>query len=104
MSSHKSARERQIAEAIAIEKADFDNLMSSKSEWGQNSIPRQKTVVADYVQGQNKPEASPQNVNSDVSSQKSSQRPKRSADDDSTFLGQFSQRKKRKRLENEKEQ
>ena len=102
ISSHKSATERQIAEAIAIENENYDNLLNSKSEWGQNSIPRQKTVVADYVQGQNKQEASPQTANLDVSSQKPSQRPKRSADDDSTFLGQFSQRKKRQRLENEK--
>ena len=58
--------------------------------------------MADYVQGQNKQEASPQTANLDVSSQKPSQRPKRSADDDSTFLGQFSQKKKRQRLENEK--
>ena len=52
---------------------NYDNLLNSKSEWGQNSIPIQKTVVADYVQGQSKPEASPQTACLDNSSQKSSQ-------------------------------
>ena len=32
MSSHKSATKRQIAEAIAIEEEEYDNLLISKSE------------------------------------------------------------------------
>ena len=45
LSTHKSATERQVAEAIEIEEGRFDTLLNSKSEWGQNRIPTQKTTV-----------------------------------------------------------
>ena len=106
LSSHKSATERQISEAIAIEESDYDNLLNSKSEWGMNAIPRQKTVVDDQVQGRNKP---PETANaSTANSQNQVQRAKRSQENDppdpgstsnSTFSAQLSQRRKRARLE-----
>ena len=42
LGTYKTATERQIAEALEIEKGAQDELLNSKSEWGNNKIPRQK--------------------------------------------------------------
>ena len=49
VSKHRSATERQISEALLIEDGVFDNLLNSKTEWGGNRIPRQKTTIQDEV-------------------------------------------------------
>ena len=41
--SCRTATERQIRESLLISKGGEDILLNSKAEWGENSIPRQKT-------------------------------------------------------------
>ena len=112
LSSHLSATERQVAEAIRIEDGGYDNLLNSKAEWGANKIPRQKLVVEDQIQ-----EAANVNQISQMSKRGQKRGPdeepsseKHGPDFDSsekhtetTFSTQYSQRKKARRLENKKQ-
>ena len=41
LASFRSATERQISEALEIERGEYDELLNSKAEWGMNKIPRQ---------------------------------------------------------------
>ena len=47
--AYKTSTVRQIREAIRIDAADYHHLMNSKSEWGQNAIPRQTTTLNDEI-------------------------------------------------------
>ena len=95
-STHLSATERQVAEAIAIEDSQYDNLLNSKAEWGLNSIPRQRTVVDSdiIISGQNGPK-----VNSQKEEGQIMNAPK-VAITNSSFETQYSQRKRMLRLDN----
>ena len=44
MGSHRSSTERQIWEALEIEKGDYDHLINNKSEWGMNCLVRHGTL------------------------------------------------------------
>ena len=59
VAAHRSATERQIGEALEIEKGDYDELLNSKSEWGMNRIPRQ-VIQQEDVNPQPHQEAAPQ--------------------------------------------
>ena len=38
--SWKTALERQVAESLLIDEAENESLLNSRSEWGQNAVPR----------------------------------------------------------------
>ena len=53
---HKSSLERQIKEALAIERIECDLIMNGKAEWGLNLIPRlQNAPTPEGSQTQNNP-------------------------------------------------
>ena len=85
-----------MAEAIAIEDSQYDNLLNSKAEWGLNSIPRQRTVVDSeiIISGRNGLK-----VNSQKEEGQIMNAPK-VAITNSSFETQYSQRKRMLRLDN----
>ena len=50
---YKSATERQIREALAIDSGDYNRLMNSKKEYGANCIVRQTVMFRDTVVDEN---------------------------------------------------
>ena len=50
--SYKTALERQVSEAILIDEAEPTSLLNSRSEWGQNKVPRIKIKRDDFDQSQ----------------------------------------------------
>ena len=47
LGSYQTSTERQIREALVIQKGDYDNIMNSNSEWGEYLIPRQTASYMD---------------------------------------------------------
>ena len=50
LGTHKSALERQIKEALAVEMTVCDVIMNGKGEWGQNLIPRLQNAPLEVSQ------------------------------------------------------
>ena len=100
LASHRSATERQIGEALEIEKGDFDELLNSKSEWGMNRIPRQ-VIQEEDVNPQPHHEAATQGkrgppLGDEDEDQHLQGAPK--SDRNSAFDNQYTQRRKKIRL------
>ena len=100
MGSYMSSTERQIREALLIQKGEYTNLMNSKSEWGTNSIPRQTVTFQDEIWKDKKEQRTPYQEDDEPPDQNSQPetRSKRQAAPN-LFEGQYSQRKKRTRTE-----
>ena len=47
LGSWTTSTKLQIAEALEMERGDYDNLLNSKTEWGMNSVPRQRNTFKD---------------------------------------------------------
>ena len=47
--TYKTAIERQIMEAIAIEDENRDQILNGKGEWGTNHLPRLKLTINNEV-------------------------------------------------------
>ena len=99
LSSHGSATERQITEALLIEKGDYHNILNSKAEWGRNSIPRQRTVFEDCIEPQTEPvnRGTKRGIIGGDEKRGTNSAPRSGAEID--FQNQFSQRKRRRRIE-----
>ena len=109
-----------MSEALAIESGDYDLLLNSKSEFGRNAIAVQNTRFGDrlWEQRDREPYPGDRSGQSDRSGQPDSsvkQGTKRTGDssltpetdqvnnDDTEFLTQYSQRRKRQRTERRQE-
>ena len=57
LGTHRSALERQIKEALAVEMTECNIIMNGKGEWGRNLIPRlQNTPLETCQKTQNQPQ------------------------------------------------
>ena len=112
LGSYNSATERQLAEALAIERGDYDNLLNSKAEWGKNKIPRQVLQVDDATPAEDSQvrtlgtHQKGQKRGAPVGEQNSLQeapKPSTEFSKDNHFENQYSQRRKRLRRERKQE-
>ena len=101
--SYLTTTERQIREALKIEAKEYDHIINSKAEWGMNSIPRQKSVYKDEITAGNQaPVRPPEELSSTEEVGEISQN-KRLPDTDTLFSSQYSQRRKRQRIEKQQD-
>ena len=94
---HKTTINRQIAEALLIQKEPRDVTMNSKSEWGFNFLPQQVSTAREATKG---PETSPRPP--EPSPEAPDGRPlptKQNTQETSYFESQYQRRKKRARIE-----
>ena len=91
LGTHRSATERQISEALAIQRGQYDELINNKSEWGMNCLVRHGTVfdrevrTATNVATEEREEDTRSDTNQNVDLQQHQS--------ESTFIVQFRQRK-----------
>ena len=96
--SYRTSTERQIREAIRIDAAEYDHLLNSKSEWGQNAIPRQATTLNDEIWEKPNMGKKPQEEDAPNGDKKRVPQP------EGPFESQYSQRRKRLREEKQGQQ
>ena len=101
--SYLTTTERQIREALKIEAKEYDNIINSKAEWGMNSIPRQKSVYKDEINTGNQAQVRPPEEQSSTEEEGESSQNKRLPDTQTLFSSQYSQRRKRQRIEKQQE-
>ena len=117
LKTFKSATERQVSEALAIESGEYDLLLNSKTEFGRNAIAVQNTRFGDrlWEQRDREPDPGDRSGQSGQSDRSAEQGTKRTGDssktpetnqienDDRDFLNQYSQRRKKQRTERQQE-
>ena len=96
--AYLSSTERQIREAIRIDMAQYDHLMNSKGEWGQNAIPRQRTTLNDELWEKPNPGKDNQDEQQGGANPPNGDK-KRVPPPEGLFEQQYSQRRKRIREE-----
>ena len=114
LGNYSSATERQLAEALAIERGEYNNLLNSKAEWGRNRIPRQvlqadendPTPATESQIGSSDTHQKGQKRGAPIGDQNLLQEAPGSSTDvckDHLFENQYSQRRKRLRRERKQE-
>ena len=98
--TYKTATERQVAEALNIERGDHDIIMNSKSEFGRNAIAVLSTRFGDRMWDRGGDNITPR----DTDNKKRLADITLSAPENQTdFSSQYSQRRKRLKIEKDKE-
>ena len=98
LKTHKYSTERQICEALQIDKYKCDQLMNSKKEYGSNSVIRQTVLYRDQTaeETQDQPRRASRQEDKEAGAQ--TDKPSCSAERDSSkFETQYAQRAKAKR-------
>ena len=100
LETYKYSTNRQIAEALQIDKYQRDQLMNSKKEYGANSVIRQTVLFRDQIAEKMTSQPSNQHTDDDKPQdvQPVRERPSGNAGEGDYFGNQYAQRNRAKRM------